>query len=95
MIVCSRRAPMFSVFSFTSNAKWAILIDGLIEESQLDAFRLQERVILFDQRILGSVRMRMKSSIVSESEAQREWETGPEARESDPTVWPREMPRRR
>ena len=52
MIVCSRRAPMFSVVSFTRVAKRAISCDGIGLEGQLDAFGFQQGDVLLDQRVL-------------------------------------------
>ena len=53
MMVCSRRAPMFSVASFTAAANLAISCKRFVGESQLDAFRFEQRDVLLHQRALG------------------------------------------
>ena len=52
MMVCSRRAPIFSVPSFTRKAKRAISSRASRRELQLDALSLQQRRVLLGQRRL-------------------------------------------
>ena len=64
MIVYSRRAPMFCVVWLTWKAIVRQGLDGVRRELQLDSLGAQQRRVLLRQRVLGSVRIRTKSSLV-------------------------------
>src|SRR6185437_12187953 len=71
MIVCRRRAPMFSVPSFTRKAKCAISSSESLVNSSFTPSVSINAVYCFTSDDLGSVRMRMKSSMVSDCNSTR------------------------
>ena len=50
--VCSRRAPIFSTVEFTATAMSASASMAIVGDVERDAFGLQQRDILLDQRSL-------------------------------------------
>jgi len=62
---------MFSVRSFTLKAKLSHLAQGLGSKLQLDAFSFKQRRVLLGSEALGSVKMRRKSSTVSDCNSTR------------------------
>src|SRR6185312_15590934 len=71
MMVCRRLAPMFSVDSFTRNAKLAISSSASRVNSNLSPSVSSSAVYCFTRDDFGSVRIAMKSVIVSDFSSTR------------------------
>ena len=82
MMVCRRRAPMFSVCSFTRDGEARDLFQGVLGELQLDAFGFEQRHVLLDQRVLRFGQNADEILLGQRLSTPRGWESGPAVRES-------------